>query len=199
MAENVMGVPKVPNKPRRALDPLAKVPMWLFQAIVIAAVAIAAGASTYSVYQEAVADAEEDRQELIDEGDPEGAAEVEVDFDPEDAYRFYAWIIIFAVMTEVAYFGARQSMPFASVVQIGLIVLLTVSFALITQQVERDVYRVGVFSLIIFTLVQVAFGNIPPQTNIRNSMIGLLITAVVIAAVVGFSIWLAPTLIRLGQ
>ncbi len=198
MTDSVMGAPEVPESPRRVLDPLAKVPMWMFQAVVILVAAVAVGVSTFTVYQEAVADAEEERQELLAEDDQEGAAEVEVDFDIEDAYRFYAWTIIAVVIAQVAYYGARQHMPFASVVQIGLIVLLVVSFALITQQVERDVFRVGVFSLIIFTLIQVAFGNIPPQANFRQSMIGLIIAAVIIAAVVGFSIWLVPNLIRLG-
>lgn len=197
MAENVIEKPQQQEAERTS--PLARIPIWLFQTVVIVALAVVVGISTFSVYQEAIADAEEERAELIAEDDTEGAEAVEVEFDIEDAYRWWAWGIIFVVMAQVYYFGTRADLAFASIVQIGLIVLLTVSFALMTQRVERDVFRVGIFSLIIFTLVQVAFGNIDPQANFWKSMRGLLIAAVIIAALVGFSIWLTPYLINLGS
>ncbi|MEL6151229.1 MAG: hypothetical protein AAFV33_00265 [Chloroflexota bacterium] len=196
MTENVIEKPVHDEVPR---SPLAQVPMWLFQTAVVVAMAIVIAVSTYFVYQEAVADMEEERAELIAEDDEASAAEVELDFDIEDAYRFWAWGILFVVMAQVYYFGSRANLAFASIVQIGLIILLVVSFTLMTQRVERDVFRVGIFSLIIFTLVQVAFGNIDPQANFWKSMRGLLITAVIIGAVVGFSIWLTPYLINLGS
>jgi len=74
-----------------------------------------------------------------------------------------------------------------------------VNFILIAQQIDRDIFGVGVFALIIFTLIQIAFSNIPPDSNVRKSLAGVLITAVVLTAIILFSIWLVPSLILLGR
>jgi hypothetical protein len=93
----------------------------------------------------------------------------------------------------------QPNRTFASVMQVLLIVGLTVSFLLIAQKFSDDVYRYGVLMLIVLTLIQIAFGNISPQANFGRSMVGLAITAVIIAAVVGLAIFLVPYLIEMGR
>lgn len=120
-------------------------------------------------------------------------------FELEDMYETWTWIALVGLFVESVIFGIKRKWAFASSVQVSLIVVLSVCFLLITQQEERGIYGVGIFALIIFTLLQIAFGNISPQANFRQSLIGVVITAVIISIVVGLSIWLVPYLIRLGQ
>jgi membrane-bound ClpP family serine protease len=91
----------------------------------------------------------------------------------------------------------RQS--FASNVQLILILLLTGCFILITQRYEKDVYGYGVIALIILTLLQIAFGNIPPGSNWKVSLLGVVIAAGIIGTIVAISIWIAPFLLQLGR
>ena len=89
--------------------------------------------------------------------------------------------------------------PFASIAKSVLIALLGVTFVLITQQQDRSIYRLGITLLIVFTLFQVAFGNIPAEWNFRQSVVGLVIAAVIIGALIFISIQLVPTLVALGR
>lgn len=171
------------NKP--AISIIHTIPTWVVHAIILLALALGMFVTASMASSAAAAEA--------------AAAGEESDFELEDVYGTWAWIILVATFAETAFFGVRRHMTFASTMQISLIILLSVSFLFMTQQVERDVYNVGVFSLIIFTLIQIAFGNISPQANLRQSFVGVVITAVILAAVVAFSIWLAPYLIQLGR
>lgn len=89
--------------------------------------------------------------------------------------------------------------PFASRVQLALVFLMGISFVMIAQQFNRDLYRWGVLSLIVFTLLQIAFGNIPEHYNFRRSMLSLLLAAVIIGAIVFISIAIVPSLLKLGR
>lgn len=120
-------------------------------------------------------------------------------FDAEDMYETWSWLVVAGVFGAATVYGFKQRLPFASVIQVALIIVLTANFILIAQQIDRDIYGVGVFALIIFTLVQIAFSNISPQANFRQSLVGFIITVIVLAAIVAFSIWLVPSLIQLGQ
>ena len=164
---------------------LRRMPAWVFHLAVIIVMIVAMGIITLNAEAEAAAKAT--------------AAGKEPDFELEDVYASWAYLLLIVTTVEVAYFGFRRRWTFASTVQVALIVLLTVTFALMTQLVEKDVYEVGVMALIILTLIQIPFGNIPPQANFRLSMIGLLIGGAILTAVVLFSIWLAPHLIQLGR
>lgn len=164
---------------------LARIPFWLAQVLIIGGLVAGMAITAQMAAAEAAAEA--------------AAAEEENDFELEDVYGTWAWLIIIATVAEMVYVSSLQRLSFASAVQISLIVLLTVTFALMTQRVERDIFEVGIFALIIFTLIQVVFGNISPQANFRESMVGLAIGSVIIAALVGFSIWLVPFLIQLGR
>ena len=46
-----------------------------------------------------------------------------------------------------------------------LVVLLAVSFAMITQQFSEVFYRLGFLLLIASTFVQIVFGNLPPEAH----------------------------------
>lgn len=93
----------------------------------------------------------------------------------------------------------EQKQTFASIAQLVLIILLGVSFVMITQQVNKDIYYYGVFALIVLTLFQVAFGNIPSSSNWKTSLFGVVVAAVIISALVLISIQLVPTLLELGR
>ncbi len=157
-----------------------------FHGILLVLFLVLMAASTAYVYNEAVAEAREDGEE-------------EIDFDIEDAYRYWALGIIFVTMAEIAYFGVRRKWTFATTVQIGLIILLVLSFALITQQIERDVFEWGGIALIVFTVLQIVFGNVNPEAGFGESMRGLVTGLVIISAIVALSIYLVPYLIELGR
>lgn len=93
----------------------------------------------------------------------------------------------------------RTQQPFASVAKAALIILLLFSFVLIAQNGNRSIYQLGLLLLIFFTLLQIAFGNIPSTANFRQTMLYLVIAAVIIVALVLFSIAIAPSLIHLGR
>ena len=89
--------------------------------------------------------------------------------------------------------------PFAAIVQGILVVLLIVSFAMITQQFNETIYRLGFLLLIASTFVQIVFGNLPPEANFRQSVKFTAIVFGIIAIVFGLGIFLAPHLVNLGR
>jgi hypothetical protein len=89
--------------------------------------------------------------------------------------------------------------PFASFAKAALIVLLLFSFVLIAQQASKAIYQIGLLLLIVFTLLQIAFGNIPSTATFKQSALYLVIAAVIIGALVIFAIALAPSLVSLGR
>lgn len=93
----------------------------------------------------------------------------------------------------------RSQQPFASIAKGVLIVLILISFALIAQQGSKQIYQIGLLLLVIFTLLQVAFGNIPSSATFKQTLLYLGIAAVIIVALVLFSIQIAPSLIHLGR
>jgi hypothetical protein len=164
---------------------LQRVPTtWLYLAVIIVmAIAMALTAAS-----------------AASEGAAEAAAEgTEYTFTLEDVYIPWGWIVLIGVFVISMINSLKRNWPFASTIQISLIIALLVCFAMIAQQFDRDFYRVGSVALIFLTLIQIAFGNISPQANFAQSMRGLLITAVILAFVVALSIWLVPFLIQLGR
>ncbi|UCF91634.1 MAG: hypothetical protein JSW39_25735 [Desulfobacterales bacterium] len=89
--------------------------------------------------------------------------------------------------------------PFAAVMQAILVVLLIASFALITQQYSKTLYRIGFILLVASTFVQIVFGNLPPEADFKRSMklVGLVFGIVIV--VFGLGILLAPYLVNLGR
>ncbi|MDJ0818745.1 MAG: hypothetical protein QNJ58_21225 [Desulfobacterales bacterium] len=89
--------------------------------------------------------------------------------------------------------------PFAAIVQGILVILLAVSFAMITQQINETLYRIGFLLLIASTFVQIVFGNLPPEADFKQSIKFTIIVFGIIAIVFGLGIFLAPHLVNLGR
>jgi hypothetical protein len=89
--------------------------------------------------------------------------------------------------------------PFAAIVQGILVILLLVSFAMITQQFNETLYRIGFLLLIASTLVQIVFGNLPPEADFKQSIRFTAVVFIIIAIVFGLGILLAPYLVNLGR
>jgi hypothetical protein len=90
-------------------------------------------------------------------------------------------------------------LPFASQLQIVLLVGMILAFLLIAQNQSVDLYQYGLLLLIGFSLLQVVAGNIPPQTRVVGTLIRLLLGLVIVAAVFGIGIVLVPYLAGLGR
>lgn len=126
------------------------------------------------------------------------AAGTESEFEISDVFQPWSWIILAGTFVITVSHSLTQGMPFASVIQYSLIILMLVCFAMIAQQVDRDFYRVGVTGLIFFTLLQIGYGNISPDAGFRKAMIGTVMTLIILTFIVWLSISLVPWLIELG-
>jgi len=93
----------------------------------------------------------------------------------------------------------RGGLPFAARTQGILIVVMLVGFVLIAQQASKTLYQIGLPLLVVAAFLQVAFGNIPPSAGARRSLALLGLTWLIVAAIFGLGIVLAPTLIGLGR
>ena len=89
--------------------------------------------------------------------------------------------------------------PFAAIVQGLLVILLAVSFVMITQQYYESLYRLGFLLLIASTFVQIVFGNLPPEADFKQSLKLTVVVFCIIAIVFGLGIFLAPHLVDLGR
>jgi hypothetical protein len=89
--------------------------------------------------------------------------------------------------------------PFAAIVQGILVVLLAVSFVMITQQLYETIYRLGFLLLIASTFVQIVFGNLPPEADFKQSLKFTAVVFGIIVIVFGLGIFLAPYLVNLGR
>jgi len=94
---------------------------------------------------------------------------------------------------------ARARLPFAARTQGVLIVVMLVSLVLIAQQFSKTLYQIGLPVLMVAAFMQIAFGNIPPTAGRQKSLMLLGMTWLIVAAVFGLGILLAPTLISLGR
>ena len=88
---------------------------------------------------------------------------------------------------------------FAEVVQLILVITLLVSMVLIGQQFSKDLYRFGMILLVVATVSQIAFGNIPPTAGIGRSMRMYVWFVFVTAVIFAISIVAAPYLVGLGR
>jgi predicted PurR-regulated permease PerM len=88
---------------------------------------------------------------------------------------------------------------FAAKVQIVLIAAMMAGFIMILQQFNFIIYRIGLAVLIASVLVQIPFGNIPPESGFARSM-GLFARYFVIVIVIfAIGIVIAPFLVELGR
>ena len=70
---------------------------------------------------------------------------------------------------------------------------------MITQQFSETIYRLGLLLLIASAFVQVVFGNLPPEANLKQSLKFTAFVFSIIAIVFGVGIFLAPYLVNLGR
>ena len=95
--------------------------------------------------------------------------------------------------------ASNRKRPFASVMHLALVILLLVSFVLITQQQSRSLYQIGFMLLVASTFVQIVFGNVPPSANFKRSMKFLGVGLTIITAVFALGIIVTPLLVNLGR
>ena len=95
--------------------------------------------------------------------------------------------------------AGNRKQPFASVMHFALVILLLVSFVLITQQRSRTLYQIGFMLLVSSTFVQIVFGNVPPSANFKRSMKFLGVGLTIITAVFALGIIVTPFLVNLGR
>ena len=88
---------------------------------------------------------------------------------------------------------------FASIAQLLLVLLLLLSIILIGQQASFAGYKIGLILLVVTTISQIAFGNIPPFAHFGRSMRLYAIFVISTAALFGISILVAPLLVNLGR
>lgn len=93
----------------------------------------------------------------------------------------------------------KTNTPFAARLQTILVGLLLLGMVLIAQQSNRDIYTAGMLLLIGATLIQIPFGNVPPESNFGQSMKFLAIGLAILATVFGISIMIVPYLLQLGR
>jgi hypothetical protein len=94
---------------------------------------------------------------------------------------------------------AKQRLPFAAQFQGILIAVLLIGLVLIAQRQSLTLYRIGLPLLIVAAFLQIAFGNIPPRSGFRRSLVLLVITWAIVAAVFFISVKLAPDLIEASR
>jgi len=92
-----------------------------------------------------------------------------------------------------------RSLPFAARFQTFLIGVMFVGFVLVAQQQREGLYQIGLIVLVVAAFLQIAFGNIPASANFATSLKLLGLTWLIVAAVFGLGIWLAPRLVELGR
>lgn len=95
--------------------------------------------------------------------------------------------------------AAPPRMPFAARFQGILIAVLVVGLLLIAQQGNKALYQIGLPLVAVAAFLQIAFGNIPPRSGVKTSLLLLALTWAIVAALFAFSIWIAPSLMGLGR
>lgn len=93
----------------------------------------------------------------------------------------------------------RRPLPFAAMFQAVLIVVMFAAFILILQQEVKILYQIGLPVLVVAAFLQIAFGNIPPNTRFVKSMGLLAMTWAIVAILIYVAVQITPSLIQLGQ
>ena len=76
---------------------------------------------------------------------------------------------------------------FAQKFQLVLLILLFCTFIMITQTASEAVFQVGIVSLIVLAVLQVAVGNINLEYNFRRWIIALAKILLIVFVVIGAS------------
>jgi O-antigen/teichoic acid export membrane protein len=80
-----------------------------------------------------------------------------------------------------------------------MIVAMLICFVLIGQTASAALYSVGLTAIIIITLCNMAFSNMRPDLNFKDTMIAFVRIMAIVAVVFALGILLAPVLINMGK
>ena len=89
----------------------------------------------------------------------------------------------------------KKSRPFSEIMLDIILVFMLISMVLIAQQYSKPVYQIGLVMLIVSTLFQIAFSNMPLGTEFKESMWRMIMTFTIVFVVFGLGIVLAPVFI----
>src|ERR1700760_1569298 len=89
-------------------------------------------------------------------------------------------------------------LPFASQLQIVLLVGMLLGFVLIGQSLSMEMYKWGMIILMFSAFLQIVVGNIPPATRLIGTLLRLAFGLSIVVAVFVIGIWLVPYLAQLG-
>ncbi|HHY56912.1 MAG TPA: hypothetical protein GYA08_15915 [Chloroflexi bacterium] len=89
--------------------------------------------------------------------------------------------------------------PFAATLQAVLVVWMLVSIVLLGQQASMQLYQIGLISLVVSAISQIAVGNIPPTANFKRSALLYIWFIFLVVVIFAVSIALAPWLASLGR
>jgi hypothetical protein len=89
-------------------------------------------------------------------------------------------------------------LPFASQLQILLLVGMLLGLVLIGQNFSLEVYKWGLIILMLSAFLQIVVGNIPPETRLVGTLCRLVFGLAIVVAVFLIGIWLVPYLAQLG-
>ena len=91
-----------------------------------------------------------------------------------------------------------KNKPFALKMQTIIIFMLLFSFLLIGQPVAHIVFTIGAIFLIFSALLQINFGNIDSDADLKRTIISFVRNLVIIAIVFAAGIFLAPLFLQRG-
>jgi hypothetical protein len=89
-------------------------------------------------------------------------------------------------------------LPFASQLQIVLLVGMLLGFVLIGQSLSMEMYKWGLIILMFSAFLQIVVGNIPSETRLVGTLCRLIFGLIIVVAVFWIGIWLVPYLAQLG-
>lgn len=84
-------------------------------------------------------------------------------------------------------------------IQMAWIVILAVCLVGMGQAFSFGVYQLSLLGIVFFGLTQISVSNVPPDESPRGFWKYNAVFMVVLIAIVGISIWLAPILTNLGR
>jgi ABC-type amino acid transport system permease subunit len=76
---------------------------------------------------------------------------------------------------------------------------MLVCFVLIGQKFSSALYSIGLTAIIGITLCNMAFSNMRPDLNVKETLIAFVRIMAIVAVVFALGIFLAPALINMGR
>ncbi len=87
----------------------------------------------------------------------------------------------------------------ASDIHVLLVILMLLSIVMVGQQLSKDIYQIGLALLVLSTLVQIAFGNIPGHFSINRAMRLFVLFMSIILLIFFISYTVVPFLYVFGR